>query len=101
MRPVKGQSAVLSDRRRVWEVRKYCQVRPVLGRNKVSGGKPSKEPQAAGATTSDNALSSLLQLLVDRLGADIAMVSLLDEETQFFLAGAGKDNNEPAVESAR
>jgi hypothetical protein len=43
----------------------------------------------------------LLQLLVDRLGAEIAMVSLLDEETQFFLAGAGRDNNEPAVESAR
>jgi hypothetical protein len=101
MSPSKGQSAVVSDRRRLWEVRKYCQVRPVLGRNKVGGGKPSKEPQAAGTATSDTALSSLLQLLVDRLGAKIAMVSLLDEEAQSFLAGAGRDKNEPAVESAR
>jgi signal transduction histidine kinase len=97
----KEQTAVISDRRRLSEVRKYCQVRPALGRNKVSGGKPSKELQAAGAATSHTALLSLLQLLVGQLDADIAMVSLLYEETQFFLAGAGRDNNEPAVESAR
>jgi hypothetical protein len=42
-----------------------------------------------------------MQLLADRLGADIAMVSLLNEETQFFLAGAGKGNSGPAVKSAR
>lgn len=101
MNTTKEQDAVTSDRRRLWEVRNYCQVRPVLGRNKVGGGKPSQGPQSAGTATSDTALSGLLQLLMDRLGADIAMVSLLDEETQFFLAGAGKDNKEPAVESAR
>jgi hypothetical protein len=49
----------------------------------------------------DAALSSLLKLLMDRLDADVAMVSLLDEETQFFLAGAGKDNSESAVKSAK
>jgi signal transduction histidine kinase len=97
----KEQDAAISDRRRLWEVRKYCQVKSALGRNKVGGGKPSKEPQSAGASPPDTALSSILQLLADRLGADIAMASLLDEETQFFLAGAGRDNNEPAVESAR
>jgi hypothetical protein len=48
----------------------------------------------------DAALSSLLKLLMDRLDADVAMVSLLDEETQFFLAGAGKDNSESAFKSA-
>jgi hypothetical protein len=97
----KGQSTVISDRRRLWEVRKSCQVGPVLGRNKVGCGKPLEEPQVAGSATSDTALPSLLQLLVDRLGTNIAMVSLLDEETQFFLAGTGRDNNEPAVEHAR
>jgi hypothetical protein len=101
MSPSKEQSAIILDRRRLWEVRKYCQVRPALGRNKVGGDKRSKEPQAAGTATSGTALLSLLQLLMDQLDADIAMVSLLDEETQFFLAGAGRDNNEPAVESAR
>jgi signal transduction histidine kinase len=87
----KEKAAVISDRRRLWEVRKYCQVRPVLGRNNINGGK---------SLTPDVALSSLLQLLVNRLDADIAMISLLDEKTQFFLAGAQKDASEPSVESA-
>jgi hypothetical protein len=45
----------------------------------------------------DAVLSGLLQLLVDRLDVDVAMVSLLNEETQFFLAGAVKDNSESSV----
>jgi hypothetical protein len=71
----------------------------VLGRIKVGGGEPPKESQAAGAAISDTALSSLLHILVDRLGADIVMVILLDEEMQFFLAIVGQDNSEPAIES--
>jgi signal transduction histidine kinase len=97
----KEQATVISDRQRLWEVRKYCQVRPVLGRNDVDGGELSGEPQVAELSPPDAALSSLLKLLVDRLDADVAMVSLLDEETQFFLAGAGKDNSESAVKSAK
>ena len=77
----------------------YCQVRFALGRNKVGGGKPSKESQASGTALPDTALSSLIEFLVDRLRSDIATVVLLDEETQFFLARAGKDSSEPAVES--
>jgi hypothetical protein len=75
----------------------YCQVRLALGRIKVGGGEPLKESQAAGTATSDTALSSLLQILVDRLGADIVMVILLDEEMQLFLAKVGQDNSEPAM----
>jgi hypothetical protein len=97
----KEQAAVISERQRLWEVRKYCQVRPVLGRNDVNGGELSEEPQVAELSPPDAALSSLLKLLMDRLDADVAMVSLLDEETQFFLAGAGKDNSESAVKSAK
>jgi len=92
----KEQAAVISDRRRLWEVRRYCQVRPALERNNIDGGKSSTGP-----STPDVALSSLLELLVNRLDVDIAMVSLLDEETQYFLAGAQRDTSEPAVESAR
>jgi hypothetical protein len=97
----KEQAAVISDRQRLWEVRRYCQVRPVLGRNDVDGGELSEEPQVAELSPPDAALSSLLKLLMDRLDADLAMVSLLDEETQLFLAGAGKDNSESAVKSAK
>jgi hypothetical protein len=79
-------------------VRRYRQVRLALARNKFGGGESSREPQALGTALPDTILSSLLELLVDRLGADIAMVILLDEETQFFSARAGMDNSKPAVE---
>jgi hypothetical protein len=99
MSPSNEWNAVICDRWRLWEVRRYCQVRLALARNKFGGGESSREPQALGTALPDTILSSLLELLVDRLGADIAMVILLDEETQFFSARAGKDNSKPAVES--
>ena len=95
------QAGVISDRRRLWEVRKHCQVRPALGRNDIDGEELSAVPPVASPASSDVALSSLLKLLVDRLNADIAMVNLLNEEKQFFLAGAQKDNDEPTTEPAR
>jgi hypothetical protein len=97
----KEQAAIISDRRRLWEVRKYCQVRPALGRNNIDGGKSPAVSEVAETCTPDVALSSLLQLLVARLDVDMAMVSLLDEETQFYLAGAHKDVTKPATESAQ
>jgi hypothetical protein len=93
----KEQAAVISNPQRLWEVRKYCQVRVVLGRNDLDGSKLAEEPQMAEPSPPDAVLSGLLRLLIDRLDADVAMVSLLDEETQFFLAGAVKDNSESAV----
>jgi hypothetical protein len=92
-------TAVISDRQRLWEVRKYCQVRAVLGQNDVDDGESADRPEmAAGPFRSDPALSSLLKLLMNQLDADVAMVSLLDEETQFFLAGARKGDGELTVE---
>jgi len=86
-------AAIISDRQRLWEVRKYCQVKAVLGRNDVNDV-PAKEPQMeVEPSHPDPALSSLLQLLMNELEADVVMVSLLDEETQFFLAGARKDSS--------
>jgi signal transduction histidine kinase len=95
------QAVVMSDRKRLWEVRKYCQVRLALGRNDFDGGKLAEKPQVAKPSPSDAALSSLLQLLIDRLDADVAMVSLLDEETQFFLAGAVKDDSDSAIQCTK
>ena len=95
------QAAIISDRRRLWEVRKYCQVRPALGRNNIDGAESSAVPLGASPVPSDAALSSLLQLLVARTNADIAIISLLDEQTQFFLAGAQKDHDEPTTEPAK
>lgn len=52
------QSAVISDRQRLWEVRKYAQVRPELAREHIDNGKPVKEasstepcPPASNAST--------------------------------------------------
>lgn len=97
----KEQAAIISDRRRLWEVRKYCQVRPALGHNNIDSGKAFAVPAVVEASSPDIALSSLLQLLVARLHVDMAMVSLLDEETQFYLAGAHKNIATPAAESAQ
>jgi signal transduction histidine kinase len=97
----KEEAVVISDRQRLWEVRKYCQVRAVLGRNHFDGSKPAEEIQVAEPSPPDAALSGLLQLLIDQLDADVAMANLLDEETQFFLAGAAKDNSESAVRCTR
>jgi hypothetical protein len=92
-------AAIISDRQRLWEVRKYCQVKSILGRHDVHDGKTDKGPQMTAEPSRPNAaLSSLLQLLMDRLKADMAMVSLLDEEAQFFLAGTRKDSTELPVE---
>lgn len=95
------QAAIISNRRRLWEVRKYCQVRPALGHSNVDGGESSGVPPVGSVASFDAALSSLLQLLVARTNADIAIISLLDEETQFFLAGAQNDSDEPTTEPAK
>jgi hypothetical protein len=96
-----GYAAVVCDRQRLWEVRKYCQVRAVLGRNDGDGESAGEPRMAAEPSRTDPALSSLLQLLMEQLDANVAMVSLLDEETQFFLAGARKDDTEIPVESTK
>jgi hypothetical protein len=86
------QAVANADRQRLWEVRKYCQIRPVDDHNDISDAKSHEEPQAAKLSVPDAALSSLLQILRERLNADVAYVSLLNEETQFFLAGAREED---------
>jgi len=92
-------AAVISDRQRLWEVRKYCQVKAILGRNDVNDGKTDERPQmAAEPSHPDPALRSLLHILMEQVDANVAMVSLLDEDTQFFLAGSRKDDDDIPVE---
>jgi hypothetical protein len=86
------QAVANADRQRLWEVRKYCQIRPVDDHNDSGHAKSHEQPQAANFSVPDAALSSLLQILRERLNADVAYVSLLNEETQFFLAGARKED---------
>lgn len=71
-----GRPADVADRQRVWEVRRFCQVR--------SAHPP---PSACGEDSQgDAALSALLRCLLYELDADLAAVTLLDDQTQHFLS---------------
>jgi signal transduction histidine kinase/CheY-like chemotaxis protein len=70
-----GRPADIADRQRVWEVRRFCQVRT------------AHPPPACGEDSQgDAALSALLRCLVYELDADLAAITLLDEKTQHFLS---------------
>lgn len=77
----------VNDLQRVHEVRRYCQISPSLA-SWNRGTPPPDRQHAAGATRADAALAALLRCLVMELDADIAWISLLDDHTQYFLAGA-------------
>jgi hypothetical protein len=71
-----GRPADIADRQRVWEVRRFCQVR--------SAHPP---PSACGEDSQgDAALSALLRCLLYEFDADLAAVTLLDDQTQHFLS---------------
>lgn len=71
-----GRPADIADRQRVWEVRRFCQVRNA-----------HLPPSACGEDSQgDAALSALLRCLLYELDADLAAVTLLDEQTQHFLS---------------
>lgn len=95
------QAAIVSDRRRLWEVRKYRKVRPAPGGNDIDAAESPAVLFGTSPASSEAALSSLLRLLVARTNVNIAIVNLLDEQTQFFLAGAQKDVDEPTTEPAK
>ena len=83
------QLALIADSARVWEVRRFCQIMPSViryeRRNRSSEGEQSvSEPNGA--------LAALLRCVIYHLGADLAMVSLLDEHTQYFVSGASRSN---------
>jgi signal transduction histidine kinase/CheY-like chemotaxis protein len=70
-----GRPADIADRQRVWEVRRFCQVRT------------AHPPSACGEDSQgDAALSALLRCLLYEFDADLAAVTLLDERTQHFLS---------------
>ncbi|KAF3040381.1 hypothetical protein E8E11_004182 [Didymella keratinophila] len=83
------QLAQIADSARVWQVRRFCQVMPSVVQyergNRSSEGKQSVfEPNGA--------LAALLRCVIYHLGADLAMVSLLDDHTQYFISGASRSN---------
>lgn len=83
------QLALIADSARVWEVRRFCQVLPSVvqyerGNGTTKGQQPVSEPNGA--------LAALLRCVIYHLGADLAMVSLLDDHTQYFVSGASRSN---------
>ena len=71
-----GRPADIADRQRVWEVRRFCQVRIA-----------HPPPSACGEDSQgDAALSALLRCLLYELDADLAAVTLQDDQTQHFLS---------------
>lgn len=40
----------------------------------------------------DGALAAMLRCIIHQTGADLAMVSLLDDHTQYFISEASRDN---------
>lgn len=96
------QQAFISSRARVWEVRRFCQVLPSVAQyvrgadshliSSSSSSTPLRPHQRFSANEPDGALAALLRCLVHRTGADLAMVSLLDDHTQYFVSGASRTN---------
>ncbi|KAK4544021.1 hypothetical protein LTR36_004519 [Oleoguttula mirabilis] len=84
------QSGGVDDRLRIWEVRKYCQLKPTLASGPIKGSPSASTDCASEHGEADYALAALLRCLIYELHADLAMVSLLDETTQHFLSGAAR-----------
>jgi hypothetical protein len=87
------QLAQIADSARVWQVRRFCQVMPSVVKyergNRGSEGEQSiSEPNGA--------LAALLRCVIYHLGADLAMISLLDDHTQYFISGASRANMQDA-----
>ncbi|KAJ4401355.1 hypothetical protein N0V91_008019 [Didymella pomorum] len=95
------QLAQIADSARVWQVQRFCQVMPSVVKyergNRGSEGEQSiSEPNGA--------LAALLRCVIYHLGADLAMISLLDDHTQYFISGASRANMQDAkatLESTR
>jgi hypothetical protein len=87
------QLAFITDRARGWQVRRFCQVLPSMVRyeRKGNAGHP-----VYSSSKPDGALAALLRCIVYQLDADLAMVSLLDEHTQYFVSGASRSNVQDA-----
>jgi signal transduction histidine kinase len=95
------QRATIADRARVWEVRRFCQVLPsvvkyVRGSEAGLTSTPSERHGRCIKIEPDGALAALLRCIIHQTGADLAMVSLLDDHTQYFISGASRANADDA-----
>lgn len=71
------QEALIANKLRVWEVHRACQVATLAA--------PESE-FSEGVQKGDAALDALLRCLLYELSGDIAAVTLLDQDTQYFLS---------------
>jgi hypothetical protein len=95
------QRATITDRARIWEVRRFCQVLPsvvkyVRGSDAGLTSRPSEPDGRHVKNEPDGALAALLRCIIHQTGADMAMVSLLDDHTQYFVSGASRTNADEA-----
>lgn len=81
------------DRARISAVRKFCQAKPsvIHYERKLDRSHDTTKPVDAEAKP-DAALSALLRGLLYELDADLAMISLLDDRHQYFLAGVSRES---------
>ncbi|RMY15055.1 hypothetical protein D0868_01096 [Hortaea werneckii] len=96
----------IEERARCLEVRKFCQVKPSLVQYGRHPERSHSNPSGATGDLSptDAALTALLRCVVYELDADLAMISLLDDKNQYFIAGASRESLGSAhvtLESAR
>lgn len=93
------REAIIADRSRVWEVRRYCQI----AKSPYPQGDCGENdfPRDAGTVPEqkgDAALSALLRCLIYELDADITAVTLLDDNTQHFLSVVQRSSlHDPSV----
>lgn len=78
-----------AHRARLWEVRRFCQVLPSVV--EYERGKETAHAIYSGSRP-NGALAALLRGVIYHLGVDLAMVSLLDDHTQYFVSGASRHN---------
>jgi hypothetical protein len=72
--------ATIAHRQRVWQVKKYCQVRPFMFRYSSDGSNSVTEDDASlhgNNETADPALAALLKGVVKQLDADIVGTRLV------------------------
>jgi hypothetical protein len=90
------EEAIIADRRRVWEARKYCQLQPSISQyahdGKGSADRQLSHDEIRSRTEPDPALTALLRGVLSSLSTDLVMISLLDDHTQFFISGATNAN---------
>ncbi|KAK4575171.1 hypothetical protein LTR86_001023 [Recurvomyces mirabilis] len=79
-----------TDRLRLWEVRRFCQVKPSLATYARSSGARIEIPSES--DDGDYSLTAILQCALAQVEADVAFVSLLDDERQYFISGATRSS---------